>query len=286
MESKFKEGLYRLTLLFAALLILALAVAPQDTLSRIVLTASGLALGATALAYRRLPALPDAATPVLLSLLLTALLWLAPEQHAMWLWGWAAVIALPQPLFLLLTHMLLATICWWQVAQLMRIEQDVLSGLLLCALLLLGLARHLGLLTLWRGVSSRTRLLENVLLWSGTQLENDLPLETTRCQREGSHGELLLLRSPSGDQPGLAEALTSSTRSYENCYQVDGNTLAALLAHRNANEAKQRREALLDALPSPFQARFITLAPALSLDSQLLALQRQERPVVVLKEYD
>ena len=95
---------------------------------------------------------------------------------------------------------------------------------------------------------------------------------------------LLLLRSPSNCQPALAEALVASTRSYESCYQADGQTLAALLINRNAKEATLRRNTLLASLPSPFQARFVTLAPALSLDTQLAALERQEKPVVVLEE--
>jgi hypothetical protein len=285
MESKFKEGLYRLTLLLMATAILLLALTPQDTPSRVILMLCGLGIGGVSVGYRRLPALPDTAAPMFLALLLTSLLWLAPERHAMWLWGWAAVIAMPQPMLLILLHSALAASCLWQVSQLTgTTAENILTALLLVALMLLGLARHLGLLTLWRGVSSRTRLLEHLLLWSGAQLKADLNLETMRCEREGSHGELLLLRSPSNCQPALAEALIASTRSYESCYQADGQTLAALLINRNAKEATLRRNTLLASLPSPFQARFITLAPALSLETQLAALERQEKPVVVLEE--
>ena len=285
MESKFKEGLYRLTLLLTAMAILLLALTPQATLSQLILILYGMGVGIVGAGYRRLPALPDTAAPVFLSLLLTSLLWLAPERHAMWLWGWAAVIAMPQPVLLILLHSALAAVCLWQVTQLTgTMAESMLTGLLLVALMLLGLARHLGLLTLWRGVSSRTRLLEHLLLWSGAQLKADLRLETMRCHREGSQGELLLLRSPGNCQPALAEALVASTRSYESCYQADGQTLAALLINRNTKEATLRRNTLLASLPSPFQARFITLAPALSLDTQLAALERQEKPVVILEE--
>ncbi|TDX30427.1 hypothetical protein DFO67_105216 [Modicisalibacter xianhensis] len=285
MESKFKEGLYRLTLLLTASTVLLLALMPHSAPARVILVLSGLGMGSVGLGYRRLPALPDSAAPIFLAVLLTTLLWLAPEQHAMWLWGWAAVIAMPQPVLLLLLHSLLAASCLWQVTHLTdTTAESLLTGLLLVALLMLGLARQLGISTLWRGVSSRTRLMEHLLLWSGAQLKIDLSLETTRCEREGSHGELLLLRSPSNCQPALAEALVASTRSYESCYQADGQTLAALLINRNAKEATLRRNTLLASLPSPFQARFVTLAPALSLDTQLAALERQEKPVVVLEE--
>lgn len=284
MESKFKEGLYRFTLLFAAAMFLALAMTPQDAASRGVLGIYGLGLGIAALGYRRLPELPGATTPVLLALLLTLLLWLAPERHAMWLWGWAAILTLPQPLLLLLVHLLLATSCWWQMQRLTGIEPGLLSGLLLAALMLLGLARNLGLQLLWHEGSRHTRLMSNMMLRSGRQLAHDLPLETTRCLREGSHGELLLLRSSAMHQPTLASALTSATRNYEGCYQVDGQTLAALLISHDVSEARQRRDAILASLPAPRQARFVMLIPALSLSSQLTALSRQQRPVAILEE--
>ena len=114
MESKFKEGLYRLTLLLTASTVLLLALMPHSAPARVILVLSGLGMGSVGLGYRRLPALPDSAAPIFLAVLLTTLLWLAPEQHAMWLWGWAAVIAMPQPVLLLLLHSLLAASCLWQ----------------------------------------------------------------------------------------------------------------------------------------------------------------------------
>lgn len=284
MESKFKERLYRLALLLAAMLTLTLAMLPQADVSRAVLGVCGLGLGIAALGAHRLPALPDTLAPILLALVLTLLLWLDPRHHAIWLWGWAVVLVLPQPVLLLFIHALLATTCWWQVYRVVSTEQALLTGLLLMALMLLGLARGLGVRMLWQGLSSRARLVSSTMLWSSQQLAHDLPLETTRCRREGSHAELLLLRSPPIHQAVLASTLTTATRSYENCYQIDSQTLAALLIHHDINEARQRRDAILAKLPPPIQARFVALAPTFALDAQLAALSRQERPVVVLEE--
>ena len=59
--------------------------------------------------------LPSAAVPTLFAVMLSLLLWLSPERHAMWLWGWAAILALPQRRLPLLLHTMLAALCWWQV---------------------------------------------------------------------------------------------------------------------------------------------------------------------------
>ncbi|HET8791059.1 MAG TPA: hypothetical protein VFM75_07600, partial [Modicisalibacter sp.] len=83
----------------------------------------------------------------------------------------------------------------------------------------------------------------------------------------------------------LASALATATRSFENRYQIDRHTLGVLLISHDIAEARQRREALLEALTPPRQARFIVLAPALSLSSQLSAMARQEQAVVTLEEF-
>ena len=49
MQSKFKDGLYRLTQLSSAAVILSLTLAPQDSISRILLVACTLGLVAMAL---------------------------------------------------------------------------------------------------------------------------------------------------------------------------------------------------------------------------------------------
>lgn len=285
MESKFKDGLYRLTQLSTAAVMLILTLAPQDSVSRILLMSCALGLAASALGQRHIAALPDVIVPSLLAVMLSLLLWVSPEQHAMWLWGWAAILALPQRLPLLILHAMLAALCWWRVQSVIGIEQSLLAGLLLTALMLLGLAHGVGLQGLWQGMSHRAFPAPGTPLWTIAQLNRDLPLEIARCAREGSHGELLLLRSPNAHQPALAGALATATRRFENCYQIDRHTLGVLLISHDIDEAHQRREALLEALPLPHKARFIVLAPALSLPSQLSAMARQEQAVVTLEEF-
>ncbi|SHF46273.1 hypothetical protein SAMN02745148_02695 [Modicisalibacter ilicicola DSM 19980] len=281
MERKFKERHYRLTLLFAAAMLLILATTPQGALSRLVLSLGGLGLGAVALEQRRLPALPGTLAPLLLGLPLALLLWLDPQRHGLWLWAWAAVLVLPQAPWLWLLHGLLAALCWWQVYPFVGTEQGLLMGGLLAALMLLGVARGLEELPLRQGLALRTRLLAQRPLHSRRQLAQDMLLETTRCTREGSHGELLLLRCPSRHQQAMLDALMARTCHYETCFQIDNKTLAALLISRNEETAVQRRAPLLDTLPEPFQARFIGLAPSLCLDAQLKALAQQEQVVAV-----
>lgn len=282
MERKFKDGLYRLTQLSTAAMMLILTLAPQASVSRILLMVCALGLAASALGQRQI-ALPNAIVPSLLAVMLSLLLWVSPEQHAMWLWGWAAILALPQRRLLLTVHTMLAVLSWWQVQGVIGIEQSLLVGLLLIALMLLGLAHGLGLHGMWQGVSHRAFPAPGMPLWTVAQLNHDLPLEIARCAREGSHGELLLLRSPSAHQPALVGALAATTRRFENRYQVDRHTLGVLLISRDINEARQRREALLEILPLPRKARFIVLAPALSLPSQLSAMTHQEQAVITLE---
>ncbi|SDL76283.1 hypothetical protein SAMN05661010_02471 [Modicisalibacter muralis] len=285
MESKFKDGLYRLTQLSTAAVMLILTLTPQDGVSRLLLAACAFGLAASALSRRRIAALSNAIVPPLLAVMLSLLLWVSPEQHAMWLWGWAAILALPQRLPLLIVHATLAALCWWWVQGAIGIEQSLLAGALLIALMLLGLAHGLGLQGLWQGMNHRAFPTPGMPLWTMAQLTHDLPLEIARCAREGSHGELLLLRSPSARQPTLASALATATRSFENRYRIDRHTLGVLLISRDVDEAHQRREALIEALPLPRQARFIALAPALSLPSQLSAMTRQKQAVVTLEEF-
>ena len=226
----------------------------------------------------------NALLPLLLGLILTALLWLAPERHAIWLWGWAAILMLPQPRLLVLLHALLATSCAWQVSQHLGTEQILLVAILLASLMLLGLALELDLQAQWRSVTQRARLTHSTQCWPAHRLLHDLPLETTRCEREGSHGELMLLRCPVSHQQTLMTALNGEIRRFERCYQIDARTFAALLIHRNDAEAYMRHERLIESLPMPRQLRFIKLVPALSLPAQLSALSDQEQAVIVTEE--
>lgn len=164
------------------------------------------------------------------------------------------------------------------------LEQGVFAGLLLATLGLLAIARSLSLQVNWRSQHHSADRIPDALLGSRHQLEHDLPEEIARCQREKTHGVLVLLRSQKTRPSSLARLLDDHTRGYENCYQLDRHVLAALLISRDAKEGQQRHAALAAVLPNPSQARFVTLVPGLELAGQLRALPRQSRPLIVLEE--
>lgn len=226
----------------------------------------------------------NALLPTVLGITLTALLWMAPERYAMWLWGWAAVMMFPQPRLLALIHGLLAASCVWRVSQNLGTEQALLIAILLVSLMLLGLALEFDLRAQWRNVTQRARLSHGSKFWPGHRLLHDLSLETTRCEREGSHGELMLLRCSIAYQQAMITTLSGEARRFERCYQIDARTFAVLLIHRNVTEASLRHTRLIENLPKPYQLRFIALDPALSLPSQLSALGDQIPTVVIAKE--
>ncbi|WP_048307233.1 hypothetical protein [Halomonas sp. PR-M31] len=284
MESKFKNGLYRLTLLFAATTLLLLATTPQDSVSRVLLSVIGIGLGLVALERRRLVVFPGTFAPLLLGLSLTLFLWLAPERHLPWLWLWAVVLILPQPPWLWLLQGVLAFSCWWQVALNIDIEQGLLALAILITSMIMSFTHSLTELPLQSGLTRRTRLTCERSLHSGRQLAHELPLETTRCSREGSYGELLLLRCSWRDQQAMLDMLVSATCSYEACFQLDNRTLATLMVSRDIETGRKRRDALLATLPTVVKIRCASLVPSLLLEPQLKALDQQQRSIVILEE--
>lgn len=284
MESKFKDGLYRLTLLFAATTLLLLATTPQDSVSRVILSIAGLGLGLAALERRRLLVFPGTLAPLLLGVSLTLFLWLAPERHLPWLWLWAVVLILPQPPWMWLLQGILAVSCWWQMAPLIGIEQRLLALVILVTLMIMAFTHSLTESPLQPGLTRRARLSCKRPLHSGRQLAQELPFETTRCSREGSYGQLLLLRCSWRDQQAMLDTLIAATCNYETCFQLDNRTLAALMVSRNIETGRKRRSALLDALSPCRKIRCASLVPSLLLEPQLKALDQQQRRVVILEE--
>ncbi|WP_227368636.1 hypothetical protein [Halomonas sp. M20] len=283
MKSNFKDGLYRLTLLFAAAALLLLATTPQDSVSQVLLSVIGLGLCIVALA-RRLVVFPGTFAPVLLGIALTLLLWAAPERHLPWLWLWAVVLILPQPPWLWLLQGALAVSCWWQVAPGIDTEQGLLALILLMILMMMGFTHSLTELPLQRGLMRRARLSSKRPLHSGRQLAKEVPLETTRCSREGSYGELLLLRCSGRDLQVMLNILNAATRSYETCFQLNNRTLATLMVSHDIETGRKRRSALLNSLSTSFKVRCATLVPSLLLEPQLKAFDQQQRSIVILEE--
>jgi hypothetical protein len=150
--------------------------------------------------------------------------------------------------------------------------------------MLLAIARSLNELAPRQASTHRRRPISATLLLPGHQLAAELPLEIARCEREGSYGELLLVRCAAKHRHVMIDALTQATRAYEECFQLDDRTFAVLLIHRHFDEARARRQPLLAGLPVLQRARFVTLVPAVTLSAQHKAFLNQTTPIVTLEE--
>lgn len=285
MRGKYKIGLFRLALLAGAVLLGWLAMRAETAGSMALLWLASLWLIATALLMDLSHRWP-ARTPWQLvpGLLLAGLLWLAPQQYAAWLWGWAILLMLPQPWWTVVLNALLAIHGWWQVQAQLDAGQATLVGLLLAALMLLGLARARALMPLWQRVRRRQRLLPGERLWSLRQLGEDLAREAARCDREGSHAELVLVSTRGRHCWPMARRLCRLIRDYEHCYRLDRRTLAVVLISRDLDQARERRRALLDGLALPLRARVIALNHALVLAEEHRALKEQQPDLIILEE--
>lgn len=285
MQTKYKSVLLRGNLLIAAVL-MALLAARTPTLTDTLLmwlAAAWLAITALLLTFdhRRPATLPWQLLPILL---LAALLWGEPGRHVTWLWAWAMLLMLPQPRWVLLVGSLLAFATWWPLRDLLGLEQWVLSGLLLAALMLLGLSRALDLRARRQSALRRARLVPGLPLWPGERLPGDLALERKRSLREGVHAELLLLHTPRHRCWPLSQQLCRLTYRFEHCYQLDSTTLAAILTSRDRDQADERRELLWHSLEVRGPARAIPLRSLRSLDDERQALACQPAGLRVIEE--
>ncbi|WP_163559992.1 hypothetical protein [Halomonas sp. NO4] len=265
MQSKYKVGLMRLNLLAGALLLALLAPRQPQLPGALLLWLGVVWLAVTAVllefSHRRPPLLPWQLMP---GLLLAGLLWTAPERYALWLWLWPATLLLPQPAWTLVINLLLATLSWWALYPLLGPAQGLFAALALGVLAAMAIARRRQPQQLV--VRQRVRLVPGLPLWPAHQLQADLSREQARCQREGVHGELLLLSVPRHQLWTTARALCHQLHEFENCYRLDSRTLAALLLSRDAAQAEQRRNALLADLPAPRRVRFVPLSATDALD--------------------
>ncbi|MBZ0329136.1 hypothetical protein KZO25_02255 [Halomonas sp. ANAO-440] len=282
MQSKYKVGLMRLNLLVAALLLALLAYRTELFASALLLWLAVAWLTVTAslleFSHRRPATVPWQLLP---GLLLAGLLWTDPERHALWIWGWPALLMLPQPRWMLGLTFILAGLTWWSLIGVLGFEQSLFSGLLLLTLMLLGLARNLQLQPQRLASRQRVRLAPGLPLWTAHQLATDLRRERARCRREGVHGELLLLGTSRHQLWPLAQDLCRQTHDFETCYRLNQRTLAALLLSRDQEQARSRRKALLDGLRAPVKARFTTLEVAGSLDEQLARFEQQQNALAI-----
>ncbi|MGM0692564.1 MAG: hypothetical protein ACQEUN_04035 [Pseudomonadota bacterium] len=276
MQTKYKVGLLRANLLVAAVLLTMMAIATTSLTEALLLWLAGAWLAVTALLlafnHRRPATVPWQLLP---GLLLAALLWVDPERHITWLWAWAVLLLLPQPLWILLLEALLALATWWPLREMLGLEQWALTGLLLAALMLLGLSSALDLHRRRQITLRRARLVPGLALWPGDRLPRDLARERGRCQREGVHAELLLLHTPRHRCWSLAQRLCRLTHSFEPCYRLDPRTLAVIVTSRNCREARERREALWGHLEVRGPGRATALSDVVSIETERQALARQ-----------
>jgi hypothetical protein len=279
MQSKYKVGLLRANLLFAALLLALMAPAAASVSEGVLLWLASGWLGVTAalleFSHRRPAMVPWQLLP---SLLLAALLWVAPERHLIWLWAWAILVMLPQPAWMSAFNVLLAAATWWPLVTWLSPAQALVAGIVLAGMLVIGLVRSLGLLSLHGLNRGRMRLVPGLRLWSRQQLADDMERERIRARREGIHAELLLLRTSRRRLWPLAHQLCRVTRRFESCYRLDRRTLATLLLSRDAQQAEARRRQLLDALEPPSRWHAAGLSGVGSLGEAWRRLERPHRP--------
>ncbi|NWN81603.1 MAG: hypothetical protein HLX48_01215 [Halomonas sp.] len=279
MQSKYKVNLLRLYLLLAALfptLMIPTAQAPSEGwLLGLAAAWLGISAALVEFNHRRPPMIPWQLLP---SLLLGALIWTFAERYAFWLWAWAALIMLPQPGWMTALNTLLAMLSWAWVARLLPVEQAVASGLVLALLLALGLIRARRLAPLYQQARERGSLAPGRRLWPQTRLTGDLVRESTRARRDGTHTELLLLRTRRRHLWRVAGQLCDMTQRFEHCYRLDSHTLGAILICRDADQAQTRRESLMRHLDGIVRVRLVTLPSTRSIALERQALDRQEQP--------
>ncbi|GGX90726.1 hypothetical protein GCM10007160_17740 [Litchfieldella qijiaojingensis] len=285
MDSKYKTNLFRFHLLLGAGVLALLAIQATQETVRALLWLGTLWLVGSATLHELNQRWPTR-TPWQLvpALLLASLLWLSPGQFACWLWAFAILLMLPQPWWLISLNVLLAALSWWRVQAHLSIEQGMSSALILTALMLLGLARSLNYRPLWQGVNERARLMPGTRLWTASQLLEDLPRESARSDREGTHTELILLRTHYHHCWSLAQTMCRALEPFEHCYRVDNKTLATLLTSRDIAHAHQRRESLLASLHGPHRIRAVSLAYPLTLEAECQALASQDRDLVIIEK--
>ncbi|MBY5926084.1 MULTISPECIES: hypothetical protein [unclassified Halomonas] len=288
MRIKYKVGLFKLNIFAAAGLLAACALLSDQPWDGILLSLAALWFALTGLAlefsHRRHAYRPWLAVA---SLLLAALVMLPGHTNAAWLWAWPCLLALPQPRWMQLLNACLAGLSWWSLIDRLSPHHWILVGLLLTCLCLYAISRSLPGGHSQRLVRKRARLAPGLALWSAEQLERDLVKENSRAARDDVHAELLLIHVQGRQLWRIAQEVCSQIKSFENAYQLDQRTLGVLLTSRDADQARQRRQELLDAINAPSQSRAVPLTRLDNLPRILETLgQQRPSPQVVEKAHD
>ncbi|MHB0776988.1 hypothetical protein [Halomonas sp. WWR20] len=195
---------------------------------------------------------------LIIALLVLGLLWFDPQRHGIWIWAWPILLLFPQPPLIQLSVAVLSVVAWWRMSYVLSLEQSMILTLLLAYLLLLGLANARAFLRLRHHIDIRPRVSPRMRMWSAGRLSHDLEIELARSERDGTHGELLLLRArtPNLFKPEqLGQTLDSTTYPFESCYWLNGTVFAVILVARDSHAAQLRRDAILEQLPGDIVAR-------------------------------
>ncbi|WP_192036796.1 hypothetical protein [Halomonas sp. YLGW01] len=285
MESKYKVGSLQVAMLGGALLFASLALSAPGISGGLLFGLAALWLAGSALTLARSVRWPTGIPWQLLpSLLLFGLIATDAGHQSAWLWSFALLMMLPQPRWLVPLHGLLAAVSLWLMHPDLAPGQILMSGLLLLGLMALGIAQARGVKAARQRIGHRRRLVPGARLWSAHQLGEDLPREVLRSGREGSHAELVLLRTPRRHFWSLMHPLGQHLNDFEACYRLDTHTLATLMISRDLEQARQRRQTLLEGLPTPLRGRIVTLARPLTLASEYQALRDQRQSLVIIDE--
>lgn len=280
MQSKYKIQPLRGNLVAAAL-VLALwtpAVPPKAILA-LWLSIGWLLMTALLLefSHRRSRGLPWQLLP---GALLIGLIAVAPERHSLLIWTWVALFMLPQMPWVAAVNLGGMALSLVVIAPLLSPAGGGLLALSLSILCLLALSRAYQLTDMNGTIRQRLRLVPGFNLWASEQLLRDLPKEQARCEREGIHGELLLLRVKRQRLWPLAQMLCEQTYRFENVYRLDGNTLATLLLTRSPDEAEKRYTYLITRLSDVLTGHAIALT---DIETDALDLKALTRPAFLAR---
>lgn len=286
MRNKYKVGLFKLNLFAAAALLALCAATSARALDTTLLGLAALWLGITGIviefshrrhAYR--------AWLVVASVLLAALVMLSPDANGAWLWAWPFLLILPQPQWMLILNASLAGISWWSLITQMSLHHWGLAGALLLCLCFLAIGRALPGGHSQRLMRRRARLAPGLPLWSASQLERDLARENSRATRDGVHAELVVIQIHGRSLWRVAQAICTRIKRFENAYRLNGRTVAVMLTSRDAVQARQRRQELLEDIAVPITVRTVSIANLDNLPMVLAALDKQ-CPVTQVVEDD
>jgi hypothetical protein len=260
MQSKYKVRLLRANLLAAAV-VLALWTPAAPPAAALVLWVSVSWLFITALLlefnHRRARGLPWQLLP---GTLLIGLIAAAPERHALLIWAWCALFMLPQIDWVAAFNISGALLSWVLLAPQLSTPAWGLMLVTLCLLCLLAVSRARQFIHINGAILQRLRLIPGVNLWAQEQLLRDITRERLRCERDGLYGELVIFYVKRRQLWPFAQTLCQLTYRFEHAYRLDATTLATLLLSRSEQEAAQRRQRLLDALPARVGSQYVSLA--------------------------